>query len=475
MPAMHALTAGTLVAIALAASPAGAATGGPGCRRSLPVVGHHGGGQVVERSSLPVACAVETGYASSESTIAVAGDGALVYSPAQTENSVARSLDDGASWSLSYPADEQPTSFWNTVDPHLVADRRTGRVFWAHATGPVRNEGGLPQGLGFYLAAAYGFQVYTSRDAGRSWTTADYQTAPTGDWEKLAVGPAPPHAAQPAGYPGVVYLCANSPFEVSGPGRLCYRSLDGGATFAIAGYASPSPSNPADICPPLNFGAPVVDGAGALYQPVTCEQAAYVVVSRDEGATYSWLKVPAAPTGSPTSGPYLQLAADDAGTLYALWPAAGVLRLALSRDHGRTWGAAKVVSAPGVSGVARPAFAAGAPGNVGITYYASRDAGAKALSAYLTQTRDALDADPIFYSAALNDPAQPVYTDGGLSGGSPRTDFVGGAYDGAGTTFWAGVVKQLGPPDADGHIATTGYVGRLAFASSAKRQARRAR
>ena len=203
-------------------------------------------------AAMPLACGVETGYATSESSLAVSGNGTLVYSPAQTENSMVRSPDDGTSWSLTRPAVEQPTAFWNTVDPFVIADRRTGRLFWSHATGPVRNEGGLPQGSGFYLAGAYGFQVFNSGDNGRSWQTADYSSAPTGDWEKLAVGPPPPAstgAAHPSGYPDVVYLCANSPVEVTGPGRLCYKSLDGGATFTPTGYMSPTASKPAGQLP----------------------------------------------------------------------------------------------------------------------------------------------------------------------------------------------------------------------------------
>jgi hypothetical protein len=473
------LLLGALVAAAIAATAAPSlGANGPGCHAAWPVVAHRAGGAIVTLpagSTLPIACAVETGYATSESTLAVAGGGALVYSPAETENSVARSTDRGATWSLAYPANEQPTSFWNTVDPDVVADRRTGRAFWAHATGPVRNEGGLPQGAGFWLAAAYGFQVYTSADAGKTWSTADYQTAPTGDWEKLAVGPAPSPltgAAQPSGYPGVVYLCANSPLEVSGPGRLCYKSLDGGATFAIAGYSSPSPSNPADICPPLNFDTPVVDRAGTLYQPATCQQGTYVVVSRDEGATYTWLKVNDAPTGSLISGPYLQLAVDDAGNLYGLWPANGLLYLAVSRDHGQSWGAPMMITAPGVSNVHRPAFAAGAAGNVAITYYASSDPNAQMQSAYVTQTADALDHAPLFYSGAINAPGQPIFHDYGLTGSTPRADFVGGAYDAAGRSFWAGVVKQLGPAPSSGELPTVGYVGRLAFAASTPRALR---
>ena len=124
-----------------------------------------------------------------------------------------------------------------------------------------------------------------------------------------------------------------------------------------------------------------------------------------------------------------------------------------------------MVAAPGVQNVQRPAIAAGAPGRVAITYYASRDPSAQLLSAYVTQTADALDAQPLLYSGAINNPAAPIFHDYGLTGGSPRTDFVGGSYDSSGTTFWAGVVKQFGPP-SNRHVPTTGYVGTLRFGAS---------
>jgi hypothetical protein len=441
-----------------------------GCSRSLPVVAHRAGGGVVKLPKgdrLPVACATETGYATSESSLAVTNNGVLVYSPAETENSMARSSNGGASWSLTYPAVEQPTSFWNTVDPYVISDRRTGRVFWAHATGPVRNEGGLPEEAGFWLAAAYGFQVYSSSDDAKTFTTADYQTAPTGDWEKVFVGPPPPAstgAAQPVGYPDVVYLCANSPLEVSGPGRLCYKSLDGGITFTAAGYTSPTASNPADVCPPLNFNTGVVDSGGTIYQPVNCEHSAYVVVSRDEGASETWIAEKDAPTGTVIGGTNLQLAVDDADNLYATWSANGLLYLAVSRDHAQSWSAPMMIAAPSVGHVEKPAIAAGAPGHVAVTYYASSDPSAELLSAYITQTADALDSQPLFYSGAMNAPASPIFHDYGLSGGSPRTDFIGGAFDSSGTTFWSGAVKQLGPATS-GKTPTTGYVGTLRSSS----------
>jgi hypothetical protein len=462
-----AVTLAALIVIAAALALAAQAQAAvAGCSRKLPVVAHRAGGTVVTLPTgevLPKACASETGYATSESSLAVSKDGTLVYSPAQSENSMARSLDGGFEWSLTKPANEQPTAFWNTVDPWVIADRHTGRIFWSHATGPVRNEGELPDESGFFLAAAYGFQVYSTNDA-KTFTTADYSTAPTGDWEKVFVGPPPPGGAQPSGYPNVVYLCANSPLEVSGPGRLCYKSLDGGVTFTPAGYTSPTTANPQDICPPLNFNTGVVDGEGVIYQPVTCEHASYVVVSRDEGASETWIAEPDAPTGTITSGTNMKLALDDANNLYAEWTANGLVYMAISRDHAQSWSKPLMVAAPGVGNVDRPWIAAGAAGHVALTYYANREPSAEHLTAYLTQTQDALDAEPLFYSGALNPPSAPIFHDGGLTGGSPRTDFIGGQFDAKGNAFWAGVVKQLGPA-VEGHIPTAGLAGTLKFSS----------
>ena len=77
-----------LCACAALCLPAPASAAAAGCKRSLPVVAHRAGGVVVslpEGARLPVACAVETGYATSESSLAVSKDGALVYSPAGSD------------------------------------------------------------------------------------------------------------------------------------------------------------------------------------------------------------------------------------------------------------------------------------------------------------------------------------------------------------------------------------------------------
>jgi hypothetical protein len=110
-------------------------------------------------------------------------------------------------------------------------------------------------------------------------------------------------------------------------------------------------------------------------------------------------------------------------------------------------------------------LAAGPAGQIGVAYYAGRSASQHRLTAYLTQTWNATERRPLFVSAALNDPAHPIFVDTGLTGGSPRADYIGASYDPSGT-LWAGAVKQPGPVDAHGNVATTGYVGRVVWPPS---------
>jgi hypothetical protein len=338
-------------------------------------------------------------------------------------------------------------------------------VLWAHTT--YTNDVRLPvpvdgSPIGWLaptaIANAHGFQVYSSPDAGGTWTTADYRHEFTADWEKIFVGPPPPGAARPSGYPDVIYLCANAPLEVSGPGRACYRSLDGGVTFGFAGYVLPSPSAPPGSCPALAANTGVVSSDGTTYQPQSCSSGTYLAASRDEGASYSWLPVTGAPSASGL-GAVAELAIDHADNVYVLWKASDQLQLVISRNGGHSWSAPLAIAVPGLHNVSLPALAAGERGRVGVVYYASSSPSARVLSAYISETRNALDRRPLFWGAAINDPAHPIFQDHGY-GVTPRTDFVGATYAPSGE-LWAGVVKQLGAPDANGRVPTTGYVGRL--------------
>jgi hypothetical protein len=228
-------SATAIAAIWLLASAGGAPAAShpaPGCHPRSPVLAYRAtstGAQPAHPGRLPLACAVRTGYPTSETTVSVTR-GAILFSPAGSENTLARSTDQGRHWQLVGPTQLQYTSLWNTVDPQVVADRRTGRLFWIHATytedlrWPLPDQSPASWLVPTIVADAHGFQVYRSANAGRTWQTADYSTQDTADWEKLFVGPPAPRrggAPRPSGYPDVVYLCANAPAEVIGPGRAC--------------------------------------------------------------------------------------------------------------------------------------------------------------------------------------------------------------------------------------------------------------
>jgi hypothetical protein len=158
-------------------------------------------------------------------------------------------------------------------------------------------------------------------------------------------------------------------------------------------------------------------------------------------------------------GAVVQLASDRAGDLFLLWTEADALRLLISRDGGRAWRSPLTVSAPGLHHITLPGLAAAGRGAVGVVYYASADASAETLSGYVSETANALARRPLFFAGALNDPARPIFKNYG-DAYSPRADFVGGAFDSAGT-FWGALVKQLGPPSEASTLQTTGYVGHL--------------
>jgi hypothetical protein len=472
--------AAVLSLLALALAPAASAAA-PGCHARWPVAAYRAGSgasQPVRTLKLPSGCGVATGYATSETTVAASNGGAILFSPANSENTLARSTDGGAGWSLVGPTQLQYTSLWNTVDPQVVADRRTGRLFWVHTTytedlrWPLPDQSPAAWLVPTAIANAHGFEVFSSLDGGRNWRTADYRSENTADWEKLFTGPAPPPRSgqpQPSHYPDVVYLCANAPQEVIGPGRACYKSLDGGATFTSTGYEFPSPAAPSN-CPALAANTGVVAGDGTVYIPQSCAGGTYLAVSRDEGTSYSWLPVTGAPPASGL-GATVQLAIDRTGDLYMVWLAGDSLELVSSHDGGRDWSAPLTVSPPWLHNITLPALSAGSRGSIGIVYYASRDPSAKPLSGYISQTTDALGARPLFYDGAVNDPSHPIYESYGDSD-SPRADFLGAAYDAHGN-FWGALVKQLAPPDAGNRIATTGYLAHLSF-TRGRRPSRRA-
>jgi hypothetical protein len=180
----------------------------------------------------------------------------------------------------------------------------------------------------------------------------------------------------------------------------------------------------------------VVARDGTVYLPFTPCARPYVAVSHDEGET--WQLVLVADTQTIGWGE-LGLGMDEQGNLYAAWTefADRLPYLAISRDRGLHWSTPLMIAAPGVNEAFEPELVAGATGQVAVTYYGSKNApvpfpgctytvsfflpGYGFVSAtcpgyedetwntYVTETFNALAEEPLFWSATLNDPAQPTF------------------------------------------------------------------
>ena len=225
---------------------------------------------------------------------------------------------------LTYSAASPPTPTTTDVTPPnsrvnedaiLFTDRTTHRT-WA---------------LGLLLAGSY--LSYTD-DNGATWTPGAAFSAPAlPDHETLGSGPyntagtqAPAHS-----YPDAVYYCAQTIVQDA----YCGRSDDGGMTFN-------SPATPLwnGTCSPIH-GHVRVGPTGYVYVPnAHCTDASGnarsgVAVSADNGATFV-VRVP--PDSSSGSSDPSVMEGPDGAVYFGYQAANGHPMVAVSHDHGATWG-----------------------------------------------------------------------------------------------------------------------------------------
>jgi len=153
-----------------------------------------------------------------------------------------------------------------------------------------------------------------------------------------------------------------------------------------------------------------------------------VAITHDEGDTWELSLV--ADTTILGAG-MLPLGMDQQGNLYAAFVllADRLPYLTISRDHGLTWSTPLMIAAPGVKEAAFVGLVAGKRGQVAVAYYGSKNAPQpfppacrfgtfvfgctgyekETWDTYITESWNALEELPLFWSATLNDPAQPTF------------------------------------------------------------------
>jgi hypothetical protein len=395
---------GRLIAIALLAavltSATATAAGAPlrtGCAAKRPAIAYRPGGKALKPQPRrrPVPCLLTVpGRAGESATVEVTRSHRILYAPL-VMNSDPAPLDDRGPAVVT--SSDDAGKHWRTLDsggsehildvpPWMSRDPQTGRIWFASV-----------------LPMLCGADVSWSDDNGRTWQTNPAVGCPGMGSMRILEGPAPPGGAQPVGYRHVVYYCANLS-DLSNSNLWCYRSLDGGRSYAFTGaFADPTPTPGCDAKHPARPGT--VGPDGSLYFPVfTCGDLS-VAISRDEGATWDYVHV----AKTDVQDLYItSFAADRTGNLYLAWTAGqGTPLLSISRNHGRSWSRGASMAPPGVGNAHHIAIAATGRGHVAVSFLANRDRSAN-LSGYLTETRDALARRPVWWGAPLNDPRQPL-------------------------------------------------------------------
>ena len=365
----------------------------------LPKAGEEADGPEVPKSTAVGAAApllLQTSYIgreSAEPTMGVDGDGVGFYAAGAFDNAVGqarteiwRSTDGGVTWHEKSPSAagvvEYPPA---TLDPYVYVDQITNRVYSIDLEG---------------LSAS--FLAYTD-DQGESWTPSAMSAPGANDHQTFFTGPPP--AENPVlppsinDWPTIAYYCVNALSHVG-----CSRSTDGGLTFTEL------PSTPFVGCLGCQTGHGVVDSEGRVFLPrgtipgaeLLEETPPQVAISSDAGM--SWETVDVAPAAILPSGRHTAVAVDKADNVYYVWwdDRFQLPWLAISTDHGATWGKPMMVAPPGVHDANFPMVVAGDPGRVAISFPGSSvDAPGdttRPWHAWMVVSENALAENPVFHA-----------------------------------------------------------------------------
>jgi hypothetical protein len=333
-----------------------------------------------------------------------------------SENALLRSRDDGRTWHRI-----QLPGVIDASEGFPYIDQRTDRLFVTSLSAD---------------ATRCGQPVIYSDDEGRHWTEAAERpgcSPPTaGDWPKIFAGPF--RAKARGDYPDAVYECNFIPNILVAASIGCWRSDDGGDHFEFTGLL-PTFNGACEAGDEQGgSGATIVHGSGRVLSngvvvvPLTVCGKPMVVRSRDEGRTWN-----AVSTGDDSLGLddivagdegivlgitdhvwSENLAVDDHDNLFFAYLADGGVRLATSRDGGRSWRLLGFASSPEIRRAIVVSVAARGRGEIALTYYGTPDTGdafgasGMGWRAWMTYSGDALARNPVFRSAATSPGSAPT-------------------------------------------------------------------
>ncbi len=340
--------------------------------------------------------AVPVGREAAEPTVGVLKNGTAFFAAGTFDGpgglartKIMRSKDGGLKWDSIQPViagdiSEPP----QTLDPYVYVDPDGGRVF----------------SIDLYVGSSY---LLYSDNEGDTW---ERNPAASGnfvnDHQTIYSGP-PPEGIETNGYPEILYYCFNRVSDSS-----CGRSMDGGQTFVPTGEPAffGEDQEAGGFCGGLH-GQVATDHKGRVFLPKGHCNRPWVAMSEDAGA--SWQRVQVTKFIR-TAGPHIEIATDAADNVYLVWWSRNrkLPYLAISRDHGMTWGPPRMIAPPGVRQSNFPTIAAGDRGRIAILFPGSttksREEATRPWNDYLVVSTNALSKNPLFVSTTVNDPKDPV-------------------------------------------------------------------
>ena len=341
------------------------------------------------------------GRDSAEPTIAIDGKGRVFYPSATfdgpgglADTRLRRSTNDGRTWKDITP---DPQDLPVTLDPYVYVEENSGRLF----------------NLDLYVGSSF---LQFSDDGGQTFETNPVASGDfVNDHQTLSAGPLTKQAKDlglttlDPKFPEALYYCFNRVADSS-----CGRSLDGGRTFQKTGsfaYPGVEPMEGGAFCGGLH-GHVIADRQGIVFLPKGHCNRPYISVSRDAGITWNRGRV-----SDRIDMPDNQssVAADRLGNLYYVWYDSKHRQpwLAISRDHGKTWGNPIMIAPPGVHEVQWPTIAAGNTGRIAISFPGTteRDQGdlTRPWNYYVVTSVNALAKNPTFISNISNPATDPVH------------------------------------------------------------------